>query len=268
MSLRQATFFPSGEDTIDPATYSSLEKVATAICQLPNPVRLEGHTDAIPIHTTRFRSNWDLSAARAIAVLDLLTTRFSVPLQRLAIAGYAETIPIAANDTEEGRARNRRVDIVILNRQQLVNEPAPAAAWRAVPHLRPSRRRRLYDPKTLMPQCETKYFGTVSYDQQTVITFPAGLPAFENHRHFLPIEDAARLPFVFLQSLEDARLCFLTLPVAILDPHYQLKIGAEDLAAIGLRQPPGAAHRSASVWPWFRSIRMEIPRRISWRPSL
>jgi chemotaxis protein MotB len=127
VSLRQATFFPSGEDAIDPATYSSLQKVATAICQLPNPVRLEGHTDAIPIHTARFRSNWDLSAARAIAVLDLLTARFKVPVQRLAIAGYAETIPIAANDTDEGRARNRRVDIVILNRQQLINEPAPAS---------------------------------------------------------------------------------------------------------------------------------------------
>lgn len=127
VSLRQATFFPSGEDTIDPATYASLQKVATAICQLPNPVRLEGHTDAIPIHTARFRSNWDLSAARAIAVLNLLTARFNVPVQRLAVAGYAETIPIAANDTDEGRARNRRVDIVILNRQQLINEPAPAA---------------------------------------------------------------------------------------------------------------------------------------------
>ena len=128
VSLRQATFFPSGEDTIDPATYPSLQKVATAISQLPNPVRLEGHTDAIPIHTVRFHSNWDLSAARAIAVLNLLTTRFSIPVQRLAVAGYAETIPIAANDTEEGRASNRRVDIVILNRAQLVNEPAPAAA--------------------------------------------------------------------------------------------------------------------------------------------
>jgi chemotaxis protein MotB len=127
VSLRQATFFPSGEDTIDPATYSSLQKVATAISQLPNPVRLEGHTDAIPIHTVRFHSNWDLSAARAIAVLNLLTARFNIPVQRLAVAGYAETIPIAANDTEEGRASNRRVDIVILNRQQLVNEPAPAA---------------------------------------------------------------------------------------------------------------------------------------------
>jgi flagellar assembly factor FliW len=92
-----------------------------------------------------------------------------------------------------------------------------------------------------MPQCETKYFGTVCYDQQTVITFLAGLPAFENQCHFLPIEDTARLPFIFLQSLEDARLCFLALPVAILDPDYHLKMSVEDLAAIGLRQPPGAA---------------------------
>ena len=131
VSLQQATFFPSGEDAIDPATYPSLEKVATAIRQLPNPVRLEGHTDAMPIHTARFRSNWDLSAARAIAVLDLLNNRFQVPLQRLAVAGYAETIPIATNETEQGRSRNRRVDIVILSRQQLANEPAPASSPRA-----------------------------------------------------------------------------------------------------------------------------------------
>jgi chemotaxis protein MotB len=140
VSLQQATFFPSGEDAIDPATYPSLEKVATAIRQLPNPVRLEGHTDAMPIHTTRFRSNWELSAARAIAVLDLLTGRFQVPVQRLAVAGYAETIPIASNETEQGRSRNRRVDIVILSRQQLVNEPAPlagATASRTTP-LKPS----------------------------------------------------------------------------------------------------------------------------------
>jgi chemotaxis protein MotB len=131
VTLQQATFFPSGEDAIDPATYSSLEKVATAIRQLPNPVRLEGHTDAMPIHTARFRSNWDLSASRAIAVLDLLSSRFQVPLQRLAVAGYAETIPIATNETEQGRSRNRRVDIVILSRQQLVNEPAAVADVRA-----------------------------------------------------------------------------------------------------------------------------------------
>lgn len=133
VSLQQATFFPSGEDTLDPATYSSLEKVAVAMRKLPNPVRLEGHTDALPIHTPRFRSNWELSAARAIAVLDLLTNRFEIPRERVAIAGYADTAPMAANDSETGRARNRRVDIVILNRQQALTEPVPAAAASAPP---------------------------------------------------------------------------------------------------------------------------------------
>ncbi len=124
-------FSRQGRTPSTPVTYPALEKVATAIRQLPNPVRLEGHTDAKPIHTTRFRSNWDLSAARAIAVLDLLTGRFHVQVQRLAVAGYAETIPIANNETEQGRSRNRRVDIVILSRQQLVNEPAPLAGSNA-----------------------------------------------------------------------------------------------------------------------------------------
>jgi len=64
VSLQQATFFPSGEDTLAPATYSSLEKVAIAMRRLPNPVRLEGHTDAIPI-IPPVSSNWELSAARA-----------------------------------------------------------------------------------------------------------------------------------------------------------------------------------------------------------
>jgi len=128
VSLQQATFFPSGEDRLDPATYFSLEKVATAIRQLPNPVRLEGHTDSLPIHTARFRSNWELSAARAIAVLDLLNHRFQVPCERMAIAGYADTVPVAANDTDAGRARNRRVDVVILNLNQTDKEPSGRAA--------------------------------------------------------------------------------------------------------------------------------------------
>src|SRR5579872_5269820 len=132
ITLQQATFFPSGEDTIDPQTFPSFEKVAMAISQLPNPVRLEGHTDSNPIHTARFRSNWDLSAARAIAVLDLLSARFHIPRERLAVAGYAETAPVADNASAEGRGRNRRVDIVILNRQQTLTEPAPATPPRSV----------------------------------------------------------------------------------------------------------------------------------------
>ena len=69
VSLRQAAFFPSGEDVIATSGFSSLEKIAGTIRDLPNPVRLEGHPDSAPIHTRRFRSNWELSTARSIAVL-------------------------------------------------------------------------------------------------------------------------------------------------------------------------------------------------------
>ena len=131
VSLRQAAFFPSGGDTIAPETFHSLEKIGATIHELPNKVHLEGHTDSVPIHTARFRSNWDLSAARAIAMLELLTTRFGLPPQRLAVAGYADSAPVDSNDTEEGRAHNRRVDIVILAQQVLLTAASPANHPRA-----------------------------------------------------------------------------------------------------------------------------------------
>ncbi|MGE5647719.1 MAG: flagellar motor protein MotB [Acidobacteriota bacterium] len=123
VSLTEAAFFPSGEDTIDKNTYGSVEKIAAAIKKLPNPVRLEGHTDSVPIHNSRFRNNWELSAARGIAMLELLKTRFGVDEKQLAMAGYADTCPLEANETETGRARNRRVDVVILTRAGYAAEP-------------------------------------------------------------------------------------------------------------------------------------------------
>ena len=115
VSLKQTAFFPSGTDAIDPSTYSILQKVADALNAVSNPLRIEGHTDSVPIHTARFRSNWELSAARSISMMELMATRFQVDRQRVAIVGFADTAPQTSNDTAEGRARNRRVDIVILN---------------------------------------------------------------------------------------------------------------------------------------------------------
>jgi chemotaxis protein MotB len=115
VSLRQAAFFPSGGDEIAPSGLQSIEKIARTIRDLPNPVRLEGHTDSIPIHTQRFPSNWELSTARSIAMLLVFTGRYGIPDDRFAVAGYAETQPIDSNDSAEGRTHNRRVDIVILN---------------------------------------------------------------------------------------------------------------------------------------------------------
>ncbi len=103
-----------------------MDKIGATIRELPNGVRLEGHTDSIPIHSGRFRSNWELSAARSIAMLELLSKRYGIPQTRLAVAGYADTIAVDTNDTPEGRAHNRRVDIVILSKQIMVKNPTGA----------------------------------------------------------------------------------------------------------------------------------------------
>jgi chemotaxis protein MotB len=123
VSLLEAAFFPTGQDTVEPRTYPTIEKIASAISSLPNPIRLEGHTDWVPIHNSRFASNWELSAARAVAMLRVLNQRFNIPEKRMAIAGYGETTPADTNETDEGRARNRRVDLVILNRVGVEMEP-------------------------------------------------------------------------------------------------------------------------------------------------
>lgn len=117
ISLRQRAFFPSGGDEIASSGLNSLEKISRTIRDLPNPVQLEGHTDSAPIHNRRFRSNWELSAARSIAMLELFAGQYGIPRDRFAVAGYAETRPVDSNDSAEGRSHNRRVDIVILNQQ-------------------------------------------------------------------------------------------------------------------------------------------------------
>jgi chemotaxis protein MotB len=126
VSFAQAALFPSGEDLISPEAYEGLGKVAEAVNKLPNPIRLEGHTDSVPIRNSRFRSNWELSASRSIALLEILSTRFGVARERMSISGYADIAPVASNQTEAGRARNRRADIVVLNEQGVVGEPSAA----------------------------------------------------------------------------------------------------------------------------------------------
>ena len=126
ISFQQAALFPSGGDDISADAYVALDKVASAVTKIPNPVRLEGHTDSRPIRNSRFHSNWELSTARSIALLEILSSRFDVPRSRFSVAGYAENAPVASNETDEGRARNRRVDIVILNEQGILAEPGKA----------------------------------------------------------------------------------------------------------------------------------------------
>jgi chemotaxis protein MotB len=124
VSFQQATFFPSGDDRISEDQYGIILKVAEVIRELPNPVRFEGHTDSLPVKGNgRFASNWDLSAARAIAMMEALSTCCDLDPSRFSVAGYADKAPIADNADETGRQRNRRVDIVILNGTGAAKEP-------------------------------------------------------------------------------------------------------------------------------------------------
>ena len=86
----------------------------------------------------------------------------------------------------------------------------------------------------------TKYFGSIEYQEADVVQFPSGLPAFEHETKFLVIEPPATGPMVFLQSLQQSSLCFLSLPILTIDPDYLLAITAEDLQSLHLepgRQP-------------------------------
>jgi len=85
-----------------------------------------------------------------------------------------------------------------------------------------------------MPTFETKNFGTIAYEMESVVEFPAGLPGFETRRQFVPLCLPDMNPLICLQSLEDAGLCFLTLPVLAVDRQYQLRVSPEDRERVGL----------------------------------
>ena len=115
ISLREVGFFASGSAEVRPQSLDVLNEIAK---DLPDgPVRVEGHTDDIPIHTAQFPSNWELSSGRAASIARILLADGKALPQEMAAEGFAEFRPIATNDTEEGRSSNRRVDVVILRRQ-------------------------------------------------------------------------------------------------------------------------------------------------------
>jgi chemotaxis protein MotB len=115
VSLGENGIFDSGSDEIKPEGKTLLDTLATSLVSLGNYIRVEGHTDNVPICNLRFPSNWELSTARATAVIQQLIAKFGMQPELISAAGYAEYRPCAPNDTEEGRARNRRVDIIVLN---------------------------------------------------------------------------------------------------------------------------------------------------------
>ena len=115
ISLPQAILYSSGDDRISPEAMPLLGEIAAILRKLPNKVTLVGYADPVPIHNGRFGNNWELSAARSLKLLELLTSRYDIPESRLAVSSYGSYSPRSPNDTAEGRAENRRVEIVILN---------------------------------------------------------------------------------------------------------------------------------------------------------
>lgn len=106
--------FDSGRADLRPEGIQLLDRLEPVLAGLPNPIRVEGHTDSVPINTYRYPSNWELSGARAGAVIRYLLSAGNIEPERFSIAGYAEYRPVATNQTAEGRRQNRRVDIVLL----------------------------------------------------------------------------------------------------------------------------------------------------------
>ena len=112
-----AVFFDTGDAKIKEEAYSILNEIGRIIKELPNDIRIEGHTDNRPINTSQFPSNWELSTVRATNVLRYLNKIVGIAPDRLSAAGYGFYRPIASNDTYVGMSKNRRVEIVILHKQ-------------------------------------------------------------------------------------------------------------------------------------------------------
>lgn len=123
VSLREVGFFESGIATMRPSSKGAIDRLAAVLGSRSEFLRIEGHTDNVPIHSARFASNWELSSGRATELIKLFVERYHFDPTRLSAAGYAEFHPVASNDTPEGRARNRRVDVVILNPVRTQPEP-------------------------------------------------------------------------------------------------------------------------------------------------
>jgi chemotaxis protein MotB len=113
VSLPEAGAFAVGQADLSQAARQVIRELAQVLEQETGDIRIEGHSDDVPITTSRYASNWDLSAARATEVIRFLLAQTAIAPQRLSAAGYGEFRPLVANDSPESRARNRRVDIVI-----------------------------------------------------------------------------------------------------------------------------------------------------------
>jgi chemotaxis protein MotB len=127
VTLREVGFFDSGSAAMKLGAEKAFAQVADILHSHSCALRIEGHTDNVPIHTSQFASNWELSTARATGLVKSLVDDHGISPALLSAAGYAEFHPASTNDTTEGRTLNRRVDLVILKWQQAKQSAIPVA---------------------------------------------------------------------------------------------------------------------------------------------
>ncbi|MDR3587736.1 MAG: flagellar motor protein MotB [Desulfosporosinus sp.] len=139
VSIQETLLFTSGSAELTAPARALLEKIATVLAVAPNQIKVEGHTDNLPINTSQFPSNWELSVIRSTNVVQILQ-RDGISPDRLSAAGYGEYRPIVSNATDAGRSKNRRIDLVILYTKYDLTEPSTVAPTTQIP------------PSTLNPQ--------------------------------------------------------------------------------------------------------------------
>jgi len=138
ISLREIGFFDSGSAQVKPQALGALGRVAEYLRSRNCALRIEGHTDNVPIHTLLFASNWELSTARATTLVKILIENHGFAPDRLSAAGFAEFHPVADNSTPAGQQLNRRVDIVVVPMQIPLSQLAMNADSTASNHTRPA----------------------------------------------------------------------------------------------------------------------------------
>ncbi len=137
ISLREAGFFPSGSAGLKVDSQPALARIAAILMERKSNIRIEGHTDNVPIHNSQFNSNWELSTARATEMVRLLIQTYGYDPKKLSAGGYAQYHPIATNATDTGRTLNRRVDLVILRDGGLSGDSTSTPATDRVTHSPP-----------------------------------------------------------------------------------------------------------------------------------
>ncbi|MBT8121768.1 MAG: OmpA family protein [Gammaproteobacteria bacterium] len=133
VSILERGSFPSGSEKLIGPFRKVLDKMAVTIGSNPGEINVAGHTDSRPIRTARFRSNWDLSASRAVTVVHALMQEGSIPETRFRAEGYGDTRPVDTNATEDGRARNRRVEVNLVYDESLVSRVGPPEPVKSLP---------------------------------------------------------------------------------------------------------------------------------------